>query len=267
MKGYIAMFRMKLIAGMQYRAAAWAGIATQFFWGFMLLMIYRAFYRSSGTQPPLSWGQLVAYIWLNQAFLAIIMLWSTDGDLLNSITDGQVAYELCKPYDMYGFWFARLAATRLSNVTLRCLPILMVSFLLPKPYRMMPPAGIASLVAFILSMCLSLLLVTAISMFIYILTFITMSSYGSRLIIGIAAEFLAGQTIPIPLMPEWLQQMLNFLPYRYVSDLPFRLYSGNISGNEALFQISVQLVWIVALCLLGRLVFGKVARRIVIQGG
>ncbi len=115
MSGYIGMFRMKLIAGMQYRAAAWAGIATQFFWGFMLLMIFHAFYRSSGIEPALSWNQLVAYMWLNQAFLAVIMLWYVDSELLGGITDGQVAYELCRPYDMYSFWFARLTAARLSS--------------------------------------------------------------------------------------------------------------------------------------------------------
>ncbi len=267
MSSYFSMFRMKLIAGMQYRAAAWAGIATQFFWGLMLLMIFQAFYRSSGTEPPLSWSQLVAYMWLNQAFLAMIMLWYVDGELLSSITDGQVAYELCRPYNMYGFWFARLAATRLSSVALRCLPILVVSFLLPEPFRMMLPASIESLGAFLLSMCLSLLLVTAVSMFIYILTFITMSSSGSRLFIGIAAEFLAGQVIPLPLMPQWLQKVLNFLPYRYISDLPFRLYSGNISGYDAVFQIGVQVAWILGLCLLGKLAYGKIMRRIVIQGG
>ncbi len=267
MSGYIGMFRMKLIAGMQYRAAAWAGIATQFFWGFMLLMIFHAFYRSSGTEPALSWNQLVVYMWLNQAFLAVIMLWYVDSELLGGITDGQVAYELCRPYDMYSFWFARLTAARLSSVALRFLPILIVSFLLPEPFRMTLPASMVSFGTFLLSMSLSLLLVTTISMFIYILTFVTMSSYGSRLVIGVAAEFLAGQIIPIPLMPDWLQRVLNFFPYRYISDLPFRLYSGNISGSDAVFQIGIQIAWIIGLCLLGKLAFNKVMRRIVIQGG
>jgi ABC-2 type transport system permease protein len=267
LRGYTGIFRMKLIAGMQYRAAAWAGIATQFFWGFMLLMIYQAFYRSGGTEPPMSWEQLVAYMWLQQAFLAMVMLWYTDSDLMSSITDGQVAYELCRPYDLYSFWCVRLLATRLSNVTLRCLPILLVAFLLPGEYRMTLPASLGAFGAFLLSMSLSLVLVVVVSMFIYILTFITMSSYGSRLIIGIAAEFMAGQIIPIPLMPQWLQTTLNFFPYRYISDLPFRLYSGNIIGSEAVLQIGIQIAWIVGLFLLGKLAFKSVMRRIVIQGG
>jgi ABC-2 type transport system permease protein len=156
---------------------------------------------------------------------------------------------------------------RLSSVALRCLPILLVASLLPGAFRMVLPASLGALAAFLLSMSLSLVLVVVVSMFIYILTFVTMSSLGSRLVLGIAAEFLSGQILPIPLMPQWLQTMLNFFPYRYISDLPFRLYSGHISGAEAAVQIGVQLAWIVGLLLLGKLAFRRVMRRIVIQGG
>ena len=267
MNMYFSVFRMRLIAGMQYRAAAWAGVATQFAWGFMYLLIFLAFYASGGAEPPMPWPQLVSYLWLQQAFLAIIMIWWQDSDLLSSIVNGQVAYELCRPYDLFKFWFARLLAMRLSSVLLRCIPILIVAALLPEPYRLLPPAGAGAAAMFLLSLFLSLFLVAAISMFVYIITFVTLSPYGARLIIGVAAEFLQGSVIPIPLMPEALQRVLNFLPFRYASDLPFRLYSGHISGADALFQIAVQLLWIIFLMALGSLAFRRVMRRVVIQGG
>ncbi|MCL2508470.1 MAG: ABC transporter permease [Oscillospiraceae bacterium] len=267
MRVYFSMFKMRLIAGMQYRAAAWAGVATQFFWGFMNLMVYQAFYASSGTEPPMPWPQLVSYIWLRQAFLAIVMLWVRDGELLRGIADGHVAYELCRPYDLFKTWFARLSAMRVSSAAMRCVPILTLGFFLPAQYRMPLPAGFGALGLFLLSLALSLLLVTAISMFIYILTFITLSPIGSMLIITVAAEFLQGSLIPVPLMPEPLQRFLDFLPFRYTSDLPFRIYSGGISGYDALLQTGVQILWIVVLLLLGNAALKRVLRRVVIQGG
>jgi len=267
MSMYLSMFRMRLIAGLQYRAAGWAGVATQFFWGFMYIMIFQAFYASSSTEPPMPWPQLVSYMWLQQSFLAIIMLWWQDNDLLSSIATGQVAYELSKPYDLFKMWYARLLAMRLSNVLLRCIPILAVASLLPAQYRLTLPAGIDSAAMFLLSIILSLFLVSAISMFIYITTFVTLSPMGARLVIGVAAEFLQGSIIPIPLMPEGLQRVLNFFPFRYAADLPFRLYSGNISGSNALFQICIQFFWIAALLALGSLAFRRIMRRVVIQGG
>jgi ABC-2 type transport system permease protein len=252
---------------MQYRAAAWAGVATQFFWGFMYIMIYRAFYASSFAAPPMEWGQLVSYMWLQQSFLMLIMLWRQDGDLLSGITNGNVAYELCRPYDLFSFWYVRMLALRLANAALRCLPILAVAFFLPGDYRLSLPVSGAAFVMFLLSLTIALFLISAISMFIYILTFITLSSTGSRLIIGVAAEFLQGAVIPIPLMPAWLQGVMNWFPFRYVSDLPFRIYSGNISGADALAQVGIELLWAVGLFALGAWAFRRVLRRVVVQGG
>lgn len=264
---YLALFKMKLIAGLQYRAAAWSGIATQFFWGFMLISIYLAFYRSGGAADSMPWPQLVSYLWLHQAFIAIIMLWWQDGELLSSIADGHVAYELCRPGDLFGLWYARLLAMRLANVSLRFGPIMVLAVLLPQAYRLSLPAGLGAFGLFLLSLALAALLNVAVSMFVYILTFITLSPVGARLLIGVASEFLMGSLIPIPLMPAWLQRALDFFPFRYMSDLPFRLWSGHIAGWDAAWQIAMQALWIVALVLLGRFCFGRVLKRVVIQGG
>ncbi|MDR0949969.1 MAG: hypothetical protein LBM69_10690 [Lachnospiraceae bacterium] len=78
---------------------------------------------------------------------------------------------------------------------------------------------------------------------------------------------MQGNVIPVPLMPMWLQNILNWLPFRYTSDLPFRIYSGNIVGMDALFQISIEILWVIALFMLGAWTFRRVLRRIVIQGG
>ncbi len=94
-RAYFSAFRIRLIADLQYRGAAWAGVATQFAWGFMLLMLYHAFYDAGG-EPPMPFEQLASYIWLQQAFLSLLMLWWQDQQLLSSIVDGSVAYELCR---------------------------------------------------------------------------------------------------------------------------------------------------------------------------
>ena len=44
--------------GLQYRAAALAGVATQFAWGFMEIMIFRAFYRADPASFPYEFFRL-----------------------------------------------------------------------------------------------------------------------------------------------------------------------------------------------------------------
>lgn len=267
MKAYFSVFKMRLINGLQYRTAALAGIATQFFWGFMFIMIYEAFYLNGAINQPISLKQLIDYIWLQQAFLVFIMLWFRDGEIFSLITGGNIAYELCRPCGIYGFWYARLMAQRLSGALLRCSPILIIAFLLPEPYRLSVPAGITEFILFAVTLTLGLLVLVSISMFIYISVFITMSPVGSLLMIGVLGEFFAGMIIPIPLMPAWLQKIAYLLPFRLASDLPFRVYSGNIPVNEAALSILIQVIWLVVLVLSGRLLLGNVLKRVVVQGG
>ena len=267
MKTYFSVFKMRMINGLQYRTAALAGVATQFFWGFMFIMIYEAFYQNRAAATTISLKQLIDYIWLQQAFLAFIMLWFRDLEIFNMITGGNIAYELCRPCSIYGFWYAKLIAQRISAALLRCSPILIIAFLLPKPYGLSLPPIIAACVLFVTTLVLGLLVLVAISMFIYISVFITMSPSGSLLMIGVFGEFLAGMIIPIPLMPQWLQRIAYFLPFRLASDLPFRIYSGNISTKEGIMSILVQIIWLAVLVISGRVLLGKALKRVVVQGG
>lgn len=267
MRTYFSVFKMRLINGMQYRVAALAGVATQFFWGFMFIMIYEAFYSNAVQAPPIALEQLITYIWLQQAFLVFIMLWVRDGEIFNLITSGNIAYELCRPCRLYGFWYAKLLAQRLSGALLRCFPILFVAFLLPGPYRMTLPPDAATFGLFVITLILGLFVLVSISMFIYISVFITMSPVGSLLMISVAGEFFAGLIIPVPLMPLWLQRIAYFLPFRLASDLPFRVYTGHIPANEAVHGILVQIVWLSVLIFLGKTALDKILRRVVVQGG
>lgn len=267
MKGCTGIFRMRLLAGLQYRAAAWAGVATQFFWGFIQIMVFAAYYRSSQSEPPMPFSQLADYIWLRQAFLALIMLWAQDTELLDHIVSGHVAYELCRPYRIYTFWFSRLAATRIAKTTLRFAPILCVTGFLPEPYRMHLPADISSACLFVIALTMALILVVAVSMFIYLLTFLFLSANGVRLFIGVIGEFLMGALIPVPLMPEKLQHIVNILPFRYMADFPFRVYSGGITGAEVWTGMAIQATWAVILMATGLAGFKAMHSRIVVQGG
>jgi ABC-2 type transport system permease protein len=266
-KRYLSVFRIRFTSSLQYRTAALAGVATQFFWGFVLIMVYIAFYSSSDLEPPISLPQLVTYVWLQQSFLAFIMLWYRDDELFRLITTGNIAYELCRPGELYGFWYAKLLAQRMAGALLRCLPILVAASFLPSPYRMMLPPDFLSGVLFIISLLLGLLVLVAISMFIYISVFYTMSPYGSLLMFTVVGEFLAGMIIPVPLMPEWLQDVVYLFPFSWTADFPFRVYSGHFSRTEAAIGILLQLVWLVVLVTTGRRLMLRALRRVVVQGG
>ena len=78
---------------------------------------------------------------------------------------------------------------------------------------------------------------------------------------------LSGMIVPIPLYPDWAQTILNFLPFRGLVDVPFRLYLGHIPPGELPFLLAHQLAWTLAIVIFGRWVLSRGLRRVVIQGG
>lgn len=267
MRQYISFLRLAVMKGLQYRVAAIAGVFTQFFFGFIFIMIFEAFYAYSNVVQPIQLTQLIQMVWLQQAFLVFIMLWHRDSELYNMIVSGNIAYELCRPTNLYHYWYARLLGSRLAGAILRCLPIIILALFMPEPYRLYPPENISVLLLFIATLTGAVLITVCISMFIYISIFYTLSPTGSFLVAGILGEFFAGLIIPIPLMPKALQTLTAFLPFRYFGDLPFRIYSGNIPLQDGIEGFMIQMIWIGILSILGNRWMKTATKRVVVHGG
>lgn len=267
MKKYISLFRMRFLAGMQYRAAALAGIATQFAWGFLNILLYKAFYEANPAAFPMKMEELSAYIWLRQAFLALFATWYYDKDILAMISDGSIAYELARPVDLYTIWFMRTASVRISRAVLRCLPILVIAFIVPAPYGMMLPKDLLSAAAFVFSMALSLVCVCAFGLIVYVMCCHTINSLGVRIVMSNLSDFLSGGIIPMPFMPDALRKIAEYSPFGAMENLPFRIYSGNIAGMEMWQFLLLQIFWCAALILAGKVWMNLSLKKIVIQGG
>ncbi len=267
MKKYLSFFNIRFSMGVQYRAAALAGVVTQFAWGFMEIMIYAAFYRSDASAFPMTMEATASYIWLQQAFLAIFMTWLTDNEILDSIQNGNVAYELCRPIDIYNMWFVRSMANRLSRAVLRCFPILIVAVFVPKPYGLILPTDIKTITLFLLTMTLGFLVTTSFCMLVYVLTFFTMSPQGLRIVCVTLSDFLSGGIIPIPFFPEKIREVLELLPFGSMQTIPFRVYSGDLAGGELAKAIEIQCFWVLAIIGLGKFLCRVAVRQVKVQGG
>ena len=254
-----ARFRMLL----QYRAAAVAGFVTQLFWGFIRVMIFGAFYRSTTAPQPMTYPDVVTYIWLGQAMFAMLP-YRSDDDMRTMVRSGTVAYEMLRPLDLYTFWFSRAVATRFAPMLLRAIPMFVMAGLF---FGLQLPASWVFTGAWVVATLEALLLSSAISTLLGISLLWTIAGEGeSSLILG-TVFILSGMIVPLPLFPDRAQPILNILPFRGLVDVPFRLYMGHIPDEEIISTLAHQLVWIVGLVAIGRRVLAQGKRRLVVQGG
>jgi len=267
MRAYLTYFKLKFISSLQYRSAAWAGIATQFFFGFVYIMVYVAFYKSGGRDLPMELHQVVTYLWLNQAFLALVNQFSRDQELFKLIRDGGISYELARPKDLYFMWYFKIIGQRLANVTLRFIPLIIVTSFLPYPYNIGLPYSLSHFLLAFISLLMGSLLVTALAVLYPIIALYTMNEKGIVNLVITLGDILSGVVVPIPFFPKFMQVISRFLPFQYISDLPFRLYVGNMSLQDGFNGIIIQMVWIFLMILLGRFLMRKNLQRVVVQGG
>ena len=267
MKTYLTIFKLKFMNNIQYRAAALAGISTQFFFGIVYIMFYLAFYKSNPTNIPMKWEELVSYLWLNQALFSLVYIWQKDKELLSMIKDGNISYEFTRPINFYKKWFATIYGARLSSVALRFLPVIIIALILPSPYNLHAPASILSFIVFLLSLFISSLLVSSITLLIHIITIYTIDEKGIMNLLMVTVEVLSGGTIPLVFFPEPLKTIAYLLPFRYIVDLPFRVYSGNIPVNVAIPDILTSIIWLFIIILLGYILSNNATKKAVIQGG
>ena len=85
LRPYSVVFGARYRVILQYRAAALAGAVTQFFWGFIRVMVFYAFYESAiydstTARPPMEMADVVTYVWLGQALLGL-QPWNHDLEL------------------------------------------------------------------------------------------------------------------------------------------------------------------------------------------
>lgn len=267
MKLCFAYFKIKFMSSIQYRASAIAGILTQFFFGLVYISVYLAFYESNSNTPPMELAQIINYLWLQQAFFTLTYPYHKDKEIVSMIKDGNIAYELCKPSNLYFKWFFRILGDKISKVLLRFFPIIFIAIFLFKPWNLGLPFSLYSFIGFIITLIISSFLITGIATLLHILIFYTIDCEGVLNMFKVIVLLFSGGLVPIPFLPKFLQVISNILPFQYVGDVPYRIYSGNINESMILPTILIQIIWVIIIIVFSNLLIKKTLNKVVIQGG
>ena len=263
MRAYLSVFRLRRRLETQYRGAVLGGVICQMFFGIILIAIYRALYAGKPQDYPFS--RIASYVWLQQAFFR--MLVASDPDLLDKIRTGGIAYDLCRPLSLYGFYYVRILAQKMTGSLLRAVPMLVFAVLLPEGWGLSAPASAAGFCWALAGLLLGLLCVSAMENITMGFTMRTLDSRGMQGLLNLLMMILAGNILPLTLFPDSWQKVITLLPYAQMLDAPIRLYTGQTLPAEAPRILLIQAAWILVLTGTGMFFWNRNQKRIVIQGG
>lgn len=263
---YLAFARTSFLNLLAYRARYFVGILTYFFNVTVWYYIWRALFDQAGPGARLggfTFPEMLTYVATGWALRAFYFN-EVDRDIASQVQEGRLAMALIKPVDFQTMTLSQALGESSFRAVLFATPIAVV-LLLVYPLRL-PASPLAGLL-YVASGILSALLVGAINFCVGLVAIRTKSILGFLRAKYLVLELLSGLLIPPTFFPDSVQPVLDWLPFPHMSYTPGRIYLGLVSGPLAFRALAIQAAWVVALLLLGRLLWRTTARHIEVQGG
>ena len=252
-------FRRQLV----YRWANLAGLATNIFFGAVLSYEIIALFHSRPVVAGFDLVDTLRYTWLVQAAIMVVLPFGWL-DLMMTIRTGEVVTDLSKPCDFYWYWFSREMGRNCYFLLFRAVPIYLIGTLL---FRLGLPTAWSEWLGFGLVLLLASILGIAYRFFYNIVAFWIVEARASATLAQTIALFFTGSYIPIPFLPVWLRQIVEWLPFNGLMNLPTEVLLGKIAGGALWFEVARQVGWVLFLTASCLLLTRVATRRVVAQGG
>ncbi|MGP1612245.1 MAG: ABC transporter permease [Catonella sp.] len=97
-----------------------------------------------------------------------------------------------------------------------------------------------------------------------LISFVTTNIWGIFLTFDLVNLFLSGALLPLQFMPRWLVMVIKILPFRYIVDFPISVW---LTGKADIYELLVQILWFILLCIVTKIVYRRAISRLDIFGG
>jgi ABC-2 type transport system permease protein len=246
-----------------YRGATLAGIFTNTVFGFLPASILRAVFQEQGTIGGFDTVDAVTFTFLAQGLAMPVGMFGYT-EMAERILTGEVAMDLCRPYDYQGWWAAAAYGRASFYSWARGIPPFLAGGL---AFDLRVPDTWSVWIAFAVSALMAVGLGFAWGFLVQLTAFWITDVRGPNQIAWIVAGFLSGMFGTIVVFPGWLEALARALPFASMIQVPGEVFLGKHEGLDLLRVLLVQVAWLGALVLAGRVVLARAVRKLVVLGG
>ena len=267
LRKYIALLRAGIMESLHFRLGTAVTLFANLIYLVLVYFLWKAVYDSAGVAVVngMTFTDTMIYLILATAlfnFLEMFIVW----DMSRSIQSGGIILDLLKPmqYRTYKFW--SYSGSHVSQFVLAFIPTFIVVMIVTKGAI---PVGL-NLVRFIVSVIFALVINFSIEMLVATLCLYTESTWGINIVKETIVLVLSGASIPLAFFPESIRNIISWLPFRAIYDIPLQvlLKKGGSDTLEGLAKMwGMQLGWCVILGLAGILFWNHAVKKITVNGG
>ncbi|MGF7047906.1 ABC-2 type transport system permease protein [Paenibacillus sp. DS2015] len=262
MRKYWEMMKSQIKIDTAYSGWYWSSTASMILRMLIIYAFWHAVYENRTTIEGMPLDIMITYVVL--AMVLNNYLAGVGTQLGNSVRDGSVAIELMRPYNLLDKLVALDLGDKISGTIREAVPLLIIAYLF---MGINTPNHWTDFILFLLSALLGILIGTQLDLAVGIMAFWLTNIWGLRMLRNAIILFFSGGLLPITMFPEWLQMASRFLPFQYMIYVPVSIYTGQISGLDALYALLVQIFWLILVFVIIRLTWSLAIRKVTIFGG
>lgn len=253
---------------MSYKGAFYLFIFISTFGSFISYYLWMAVYGSSeqGVLGGLTQNEMVVYVFMVYVTASIVNV-SISGWVSDDIVKGTVAMNLIRPIDYRMSLIARAAGNMVYQFLLPGVIIWIGLEVYKVQVLGMKITSLSTVFLYLVSVIMSFLIYVLFDFCFGMIAFFTTYIFGMMMAKAALLSFLTGQLIPLSFFPQEVQKLFDYLPFSSMIYTPVMIYLGKYSGNELIFVLVRQMIWLLVLYGIGSLIWRKVTGRLVVLGG
>ena len=268
MKKYLHVFNIGIQNNLTYRFNFLARTLFGLIPLIAILYMWRTIYEGKGAQATIgtyTLAQMISYYLLVTVVDALTAVNEDDWQIAGDIKDGNISQFLLKPINYLAYRLCLFLSGRLTYLAVAAIPLTLFILYLRKYFVL--PADWSTLGWFLVSVFLTALLQFFISYALAMLAFWVLE-VSTFIFIVFAFEYIAsGHLFPLDILPQGLQQILNFTPFPYQLYFPISIYMGKTTGNALLHGLTIQALWVVGAYFIAHFAWQRGIRKYSAVGG
>lgn len=263
MKLYWSFARAIFANAAIFRFEFWMRLVSLSLWMYSISRVWHILF----TQRPGAFGvtleQMVTYGVLGVLMESLLDV-GPEWYMSEQVRTGKIDTDLMKPVDFHGLMLAMASGEVFFNLGVLAIPGLALAYFF---LDVRLPGDPLTAALFVVSVVLGFLVLFHIAFLLGSLSIVTLDIRSFAWAYYSLVGFFAGQMVPLWLFPDFLRRIAEVLPFQSIYFIPMSIYVGTLTGARALQGLGLQMLWAALLLVASRWVWGRVHRRLVVQGG
>ncbi len=264
-KKYLPFLRANLMSMFIYRVTIWLWVMVDVFQFVMMIFLWRSVYAYNDVIQGFTFNEMLIYFLLVNLFFLVTQV-DTLFIMSEEIKEGRMSLYLVKPIS----YRVRLVFENLGRVLGGLILILPIVFLtglvLTLVFDMVWSITLIQVGLALLFLPFMFMLMHEFYFLFGTLVIYTANEFGLAIFLNVLVQVSSGQLIPLALYPNWMIQILKYLPFRFIT-YPPQILLGKIDTTEALIGLGVLGLWVLAFMILNHLIFRFSLKKMVVFGG